>query len=86
MIQNQIRHYRRQKGLTLAQLGQRIGTTPQSVSRLETGVMKLSMDWVEKIAEALDVPPHRLIGGEAKHTMRRPFERLDFENKTDIQP
>lgn len=63
MIENHIRRFRRQRGLTLAQLGERIGTTPQSISRLETGVMKLSMDWVEKIAEALGVAPQMLLGG-----------------------
>lgn len=62
MLQNQIRHYRQKRGLTLAQLGNRIGTTPQSISRLETGVMTLSMDWIEKIAHALQVSPQQLLG------------------------
>jgi len=69
MIENQIRYFRQKRGLTLAQLAERTGTTPQSISRLETGVMKLSMDWVEKIGAALDVAPQQLLGGHESQSV-----------------
>ncbi|VAW13615.1 hypothetical protein MNBD_ALPHA09-1771 [hydrothermal vent metagenome] len=43
------------RGLTLRDLADRIGTTPQTVQRLETANMTVSTDWLEKIAQALEV-------------------------------
>jgi transcriptional regulator with XRE-family HTH domain len=51
-----IRVIRKQQGLTLKQIAYAIGTTPQTAQRLETGNMTVSMEWLEKIARALDVP------------------------------
>lgn len=58
---NRIRHFRKQRGLTLAALGAAIGLTPQSVSRIENGKMRLSTDWMEHIAQALNVSPLDLL-------------------------
>ena len=52
-----IRHTRKGRGLTLAQIATACGTTSQSVQRLEAGGMTLSVDWIEKLAAALDVEP-----------------------------
>ena len=60
-MHNRIRHFRRQRGLTLAVLRDAIGLTPQSVSRIETGKMRLSTDWMARIAAALNVSPVDLL-------------------------
>jgi len=60
-MQNLIRHYRKQRGLSLAALGAAIGLTAQSISRIETGKMRLSTTWMEKIARALRVRPVDLL-------------------------
>ena len=60
-MHNKIRHYRKQRGLTLASLGAAIGLTPQSVSRIENDKMRLSTVWMERIAAALNVSPVDLI-------------------------
>lgn len=60
-MQTRIRHYRKQRGLTLQQLAELVATTPQTVSRLETGSMTVSIDWLEKFAQVLDVPVAALI-------------------------
>lgn len=60
-MDNLIRHFRRQRGQTLQTLGDAIGLTPQSLSRIETGKMRLSTDWMERIAAALRVRPADLI-------------------------
>ncbi|MDX5361018.1 MAG: helix-turn-helix domain-containing protein [Alphaproteobacteria bacterium] len=62
---NRIRHFRKLRGLKLRELADRIGTTPQSVSRLETGHMTLSLDWLNRIADALEVHPTDLIDSPA---------------------
>ena len=60
-MENRIRHFRKQRDMTLAELAARVGTTPQSISRLETGLMTLSTDWLQKFAEAFHVHPTDLL-------------------------
>ncbi len=63
---NRIRDVRREKGLTLAEVGQRCSppTTAQTIGRLETGMRNLSLDWMNRIAAALEVAPELLLRGE----------------------
>jgi transcriptional regulator with XRE-family HTH domain len=60
---NRIRDVRREKGLTLAEVGQRCTppTTAQTIGRLETGMRNLSLDWMNRIAAALAVEPELLL-------------------------
>jgi transcriptional regulator with XRE-family HTH domain len=62
-MKNRIRQYRQRRGMTLKNLADAIGTTPQSVSRLETGNMTLSTDWLVRFASALRVHPTDLLEG-----------------------
>ncbi|NWH09233.1 MAG: helix-turn-helix transcriptional regulator [Alphaproteobacteria bacterium] len=62
-MRNRIRFHRRQRGMTLKELAERTGTTPQTISRLETEVMTVSVDWLERLGEALGVHPSMLIEG-----------------------
>ncbi|MET0372021.1 MAG: helix-turn-helix transcriptional regulator [Sphingobium sp.] len=58
-----IRDVRRAKGLTLEQVGARCDppTTAQTIGRLETGTRTLSVKWLNRIANALDVPSAALV-------------------------
>lgn len=60
-MKNRIRYFRRRQNLTLKELADAVGTTPQTVSRLETEVMTLSADWLERIAQTLGVHPTELL-------------------------
>ena len=54
---NRIREMRLRRGMTLKQVADAIRpepTTPQTIGRLENGVRTVSIDWLAKIAEALD--------------------------------
>ena len=62
-MQNRIRYFRKQRGLTLEALGAAIGLTPQSLSRIENGKMRLSTEWLARIAAALRLSPLDLIDG-----------------------
>lgn len=55
-----IRVLRKQRGMTLRQLAEKLGTTPQSVQRLESDTMTLSIDWLERICAALQIQPYEL--------------------------
>ena len=50
-----IRKIRKQKGLTLKQLGSKIGVSEQAVGQYERGDRKLKAEMLPKIAAALDV-------------------------------
>ncbi|MFC4291808.1 helix-turn-helix domain-containing protein [Sphingorhabdus arenilitoris] len=60
---SRIRDVRRAKGLTLADVAARCNppTTAQTVGRLETGIRTLSLDWLNRIAGALDVDSSELV-------------------------
>lgn len=61
MLQTRIREIRKAKKLTLADVGERAGTTAQTIGRLETGMRTLSIKWVNRIAAALEVDPGELL-------------------------
>lgn len=65
---NCIRDIRKQKGLTLAEVAARCNppTTAQTIGRLETGTRNLSLDWMNRIAAALNVEPELLLRGESE--------------------
>lgn len=65
-MKNRIREYRKIRGLTLNQLAELVGTTNQQISHLEKGRRRLTLDWMERIAIALDCHPSDLIMGGTK--------------------
>jgi len=60
---SRIREIRKARGLTLAEVAERCTppTTAVTIGRLETGVRSLSVNWLERIAAALEVDPKSLI-------------------------
>jgi transcriptional regulator with XRE-family HTH domain len=62
-MQSRIRDVRRAKGLTLADVAMRCNppTTAQTIGRLETGIRVLSLIWINRIADALDVESSDLV-------------------------
>lgn len=63
---NRIRDVRKEKGLTLADVAAACNppTTAQTIGRLETGMRNLSLGWMNRIAEALQVEPEMLVRGD----------------------
>lgn len=55
-----LREHRRRAGLTLKDVGGTLGTTPQTVQRLETGEMTMSLAWLDKLMAALNLKPSDL--------------------------
>jgi transcriptional regulator with XRE-family HTH domain len=51
------RYFRKTKGLTLATIAGKMGTTPQTIQRLETGGMTMSLEWLESYMDALGLGP-----------------------------
>lgn len=64
MLHARLREVRKAKGLTLDEVARRIKpkpTTAQTIGRLETGMRTLTLDWVQRIAEAMGVDPAELL-------------------------
>lgn len=56
-----IRELRKYNRLTLKELSEKLNTTPQTLQRLETDTMTVSINWLHRIAEALNVKCRDLI-------------------------
>ena len=69
-MHEKIRELRQRKGLTMKELADAVGTSQQQVDRLEKGHRRITLDWLERLSNALDcsvidmLPPscHRLDG------------------------
>jgi predicted transcriptional regulator/transcriptional regulator with XRE-family HTH domain len=60
-----LRHLRRARGLTLAELGARVGRTPSVLSLIENGRREPRLSLVEQLASALSVPVTELLKKQA---------------------
>ena len=53
LVRARLRQARFERGLTVAEMADRAGMTPSTVSRLETGARRLTLAHVEPLAQAL---------------------------------
>src|SRR6201998_4632602 len=56
-----LRHFRRSRGMTLAELGERVGRAPSALSLLETARREPKLSLIEALATALSVPADELM-------------------------
>ena len=61
MFGQRLRHIRRARGLTLAELGERVGRAPSALSLLENGRREPKLSLIEALATALSVPADELM-------------------------
>ena len=64
-VLRQLRAYRQRRGLTQAQLGARVGVTPEFISMLETGKRR-GDSWMllQKLSHALGITPNLLLADQ----------------------
>jgi transcriptional regulator with XRE-family HTH domain len=60
-MKNRILEIRKAQKITLAVLAEKTNSTPQQIGRLEKGERRLTTDWMQKIAKALNVLPEDLM-------------------------
>ena len=60
-----LRHLRRARGLTLTELGERVGRAPSVLSLLENGRREPKLSLIEQLATALSVPVSDLLSRAA---------------------
>jgi transcriptional regulator with XRE-family HTH domain len=61
-VRARLRQARFERGLTVAQVAARAGTTASTVSRLETGARRLTLAQIERLAQALELSTDALLG------------------------
>ncbi len=61
MFGQRLRHARRARGLTLAELGERVGRAPSVLSLIENGRREPKLSLIEALAAALSVPAAELL-------------------------
>jgi transcriptional regulator with XRE-family HTH domain len=55
---------RHQRGMSLQELAEKMGTTKSQVDKLEKGERRLTVEWLLKMAEALHLSPATVFGAE----------------------
>lgn len=63
---NRIRELREARGFTLEELAGRVGTTNQQISHLELGKRQLTVDWLRRLAVALDCHPWTIVEADPR--------------------
>lgn len=79
MLQEKIRRYRAEKGMSQEQFAQEIGVVRQTVSKWEKGLSVPDAEMLVKISETLNVPVSELISENSGERKDNP------ENKTATQ-
>lgn len=93
-MRSRIREIRKSKKLRLSDVAARIKPTPttaQTIGRLETGARSLTVEWINRIADALEVDPSELVTApdqpdcplvgvliENGHIAHTPLEMIDL--------
>lgn len=63
-MDNRIRAFREAQGLSLEGLATTARTTNQQISLLETGKRRLTVDWLLRLADALQCHPWELVSSD----------------------
>ncbi|QWU16586.1 Transcriptional regulator, contains XRE-family HTH domain [Paenibacillus sophorae] len=79
-IGQHIQHLRLEKGLSLSELAGKADVAKSYLSNVERNIQSNpSIQFIEKIAEALDVPVHVLLYGEISDTQEEPLDSEWFK-------
>lgn len=65
-VSDRLRQERKRAGMTLKQVAEKTGTTPQTIQRIETNNMTVSAEWIYKIATAIGIDPKALLAERPK--------------------
>jgi transcriptional regulator with XRE-family HTH domain len=82
-----IRELRQERGLTLAQLADKVGISTPHMSQVERGIKNVNNHLLERIAVALKVQPYQLLseGPADRQTLLDLYERLSPEDQQRLE-
>lgn len=73
-LPNRIRVLRKQRGFSQFELAERLDATTQQVSHLERGKRRLTLQWMQRVAAALECDPADLLPSRDRPTVGNPRE------------
>ncbi len=85
-MENRIRRWRRARGLSQEALGRKIGLSKPTVSKLESGALRLRDVTIAKLVDALDVPANELLGDYASGAAEPPAPQPSQPSQPSQQP
>ena len=87
-IGKRIRFFRKQKGLTQMQLAEKVGVSFQQIQKYETGRDRISVDRLQQIAQAIEVPISYFFTDFEDHLIQEktPTYRLISKELEEILP
>ena len=77
-IYKKLKHLRKERGLTLNTMAEKIGSDYQQISRIERGKSKLSIDLLMRMANALETPITDIV-----HQKQEPQKIVSFPQKEE---
>lgn len=80
LVGQKIRNFRKRKNLTLEEFGQRIYKSKATLSKYESGEIKLDVDTLYQIAGALDVQVNQLMP-DCASVVNKPIDRNKWLNR-----
>lgn len=90
-VGNNIKKYRKEAGITLKELGEKIGVTEATAQKYEDGnIKKIDAEMLKKISDALGTTPEKLTGWELKaqyeeYRAKKQGEEVSERNKTALR-
>ena len=78
---NKIRQYRKARGWTLEELGLRVGCSHATIFDLEAGKLRLSVEWMRKLSQAMSTDEEPLLPSDLMLDSDRPDGLTDDERK-----
>lgn len=81
-LPNRVRYWRKQRGMTLKEAAEKIGTAFGHLQRIETGARELSTAWMRRIADVFEVTPADLLSLEDGGL--EPTERRIVDTRREI--
>ena len=87
-MQNHARKIRESKGMTLEQVAEHLGRTKAQVSKMERGITRLNVEWLDEIAKLYKCSVHDLIDDDepcrvvSEKSMGADSEKSDFTSAT----
>lgn len=72
-MENNIKKLRKESGLTLEQLAEKVGTSFQQIYKLEKGERRLTVEWAETIANAMGCSINAIIGSSETSPSVKPL-------------
>jgi len=74
-VRNKIKAMREARALSLETLAERVGTTNQQISHLETGRRRLTAEWLQRLGRAMKCHPWMLVSDD----LPSPLEPLEIK-------